>query len=329
MHRPSALSLGLALALVVASAVPAAAIRRCGDDVDGRRVTCRCGDVLVSSRTLTPKDRVTRGRCPMNGLVVSAPGPVTLALGGRTVAGEGQGIGILVLRGTVTLMGPGDVVGFGTGVQARSPNTLAAIVGVRVADNRGDGVVASGENYAIQGTVAERNGRDGFALWGGPFAVDGSRASDNGRYGFDVMAMGVLLGGGLGNEATGNADSGFWLHGEMYQMVGARASRNRGQGVMAAVTHSMFAHVRADENLSDGVRLMGPAIAFGDVTAERNRGVGVWVSGRGVDDQGGNAGLDNGGLMAPAYMASSMTPTMMSMVPGLAQCRVGTMGTCK
>jgi hypothetical protein len=327
-HRSSS-SVVLALALLVASVAPAAALRRCGDDVDGQRVACRCGDLLVGSRTLTAKDRVTREHCPGNGLLVSADGPVTLTLGGRTLAGEGQGVGILVLRGTLTLVGPGDVVGFGTGIQVRGAKGLAGIVGVRVAENHADGIVASGDGFSIQGTVAERNGRDGFALWGGPFAVDGCRASDNGRYGFDVMAMGVLLGGGLGNEATGNRDGGFWLHGEMYQMMGARASQNRGEGVMAAVTHSMFAHISADDNLSHGVRLMGPAIAFGDVTAARNRGVGVWVSGPGVDDQGGNSGVDNGGSMAPAYMGSDMTPMMMSMMPGLSQCRVGTMGTCK
>ena len=55
-------------------------MRRCGDDVDGhgRAVPCACGDLLVSSRALGAADRLTHTRCRAMGLLVAAPGPVTL-----------------------------------------------------------------------------------------------------------------------------------------------------------------------------------------------------------------------------------------------------------
>src|SRR6266436_3215414 len=91
------------LSLWLCAARPAAAMRACGDDVDGhgKAVPCACGDLLVSSRALGAADRITREPCPGMGLLVAAPGPVTLAFTGRTIRGDGQGIGVLVVRGTL------------------------------------------------------------------------------------------------------------------------------------------------------------------------------------------------------------------------------------
>src|SRR5690349_10458592 len=54
-------------ALVYLAIVPAALAgpRACGDDVDGHgtAVPCRCGDVLVSGRTLADEDAVTQAPC--------------------------------------------------------------------------------------------------------------------------------------------------------------------------------------------------------------------------------------------------------------------------
>src|SRR5437016_9412953 len=144
------------LALLVALAGPARAVRPCGDDVDGhgKRIACACGDVLVSSRVLGPADEVTAAPCPANGLVVAASGPVTLDLGGRTIAGNGQGIGVLVVRGSLLLVGPGAIERFETGVRAEGDAPLARVTAVRVADNRLDGLVAHAEGYALQGSAA-------------------------------------------------------------------------------------------------------------------------------------------------------------------------------
>src|SRR5438094_4047287 len=176
--RRRALGLLMAAGLVLAAG-RASAMHRCGDDVGGKAVACRCGDLLVSSRTLGAADAVTQKPCAGNGLVVAASGPVRLDLGGRTIAGNGQGVGVLVVRGTLSLVGPGSIERFETGVRAQGEAPLASVVAVRLAGHRLDGLVAQGDGYSIEGSVAEGNG----------------------RYGFKLVGMGAHVGGGIGNEA--------------------------------------------------------------------------------------------------------------------------------
>jgi len=69
------LVLALSFAVWLCAARPVAAMRACGDDVDGhgKAVPCACGDLLVSSRALGAADRITRESCPAMGLLVAAP----------------------------------------------------------------------------------------------------------------------------------------------------------------------------------------------------------------------------------------------------------------
>src|SRR3989442_9170585 len=317
----------VALALLLALARPARAIRSCGDDVDGhgRRVACACGDLLVSSHVLGPADEVTTKRCPAAGLLVAASGPVTLDLGGRTIAGSGQGVGIQVVRGSLVLIGPGGVERFSVGVLAHGMQALRSAVNVRLVGNRLDGLVAQGDGLTVVGSVADGNGRNGFSLAGTNYALDGNRASGNGRHGFKLMGMGTHVGGGFGNEAIGNGGSGFWLQGGMHQVVGATANRDRMHGIMATVAHTLVSGVPADADLRNGLWAMGPGVTVGDSSATGNRGLGIWVMGKGVVDQGGNHGVDNLGVMdaygRPSRMMSDMAP--------LIQCRIGMMGECR
>src|SRR5438132_10627213 len=179
-HRTVRVIRLLTLLSIVLAAGPASAFRRCGDDVDGRAVPCACGDLLVGSHRLGPTDPVTTSRCAGNGLVVDGSGPVTLDLGGRTIAGNGQGVGVLVVHGTLSLVGPGSIERFETGVRAEGDAPLARVTAVRVADNRLDGLAAHAEGYALQGSVAEGDGRDGFALDGAGYALDGNSAAAHG-----------------------------------------------------------------------------------------------------------------------------------------------------
>ena len=317
----------VALALLLALAGPARAIRPCGDDVDGhgKRVACACGDLLVSSRVLGPVDEVTTQRCPAYGLLVAASGPVTLDLGGRTIAGSGQGVGIHVVRGSLVLIGPGAVEQFSVGVLAHGMQALRSAVNVRLVGNRLDGLVAQGDGFTVVGSVAEGNGRDGFSFAGSNYALDGNRASENGWDGFRLLGMGTHVGGGFGNEAIGNRGVGFWVQGGMHQIVGATANGNRMHGIMATVAHTLFSGVQADANLRNGLFAMGPGITVGNSSATGNRGLGIWVMGKGVVDQGGNHGVDNLGVMdaygRPSRMMSDMAP--------LIQCRIGMMGECR
>ena len=322
------LALTLSLAVWLCAARPAAAMRACGDDADGhgKAVPCACGDLLVSSHTLGAADRITREPCPGMGLLVAAPGPVTLAFGGRTIRGLGQGFGVLVARGTLSLQGPGAIEGFGTGVLARGPRALASAMGMRFSGNHMDGLFAESDGYTIQGSVAENNGHDGFALGGRGNAVDGNRAAGNRRHGFNIWGMGAHVGGGLGNEAVGNGNTGFWLHGTMHQVVGATAAGNGRDGVFGKVMHTLLSDVRADQNGRVGLWAVGSAITIAVNEAARNRGFGVWVMGRDIDDRGGNQGVDNAGIMGPVDAPPAM---LRDLDPGLLQCRIGMTGACR
>ena len=233
---------------------------------------------------------------------------------------------MLVVHGTLSLVGPGSIERFETGVRAEGDAPLASVTAVRVADNRLDGLVAHAEGYALQGSVAEGNGRDGFALAGAGYALDGNRAAANGRYGFKLVGMGAHVGGGLGNEARDNGMDGFWLLGGLHQVIGATAVRNGGHGLVASVMHTLFASIDADTNGRSGLVASGPALVVRDSTATGNRTFGIWVMGPGAEDGGGNRGTGNTGLMGPQGHGSEMMNTMMA---PLVQCRIGMMGACR
>ncbi|HTC23744.1 MAG TPA: right-handed parallel beta-helix repeat-containing protein [Gemmatimonadales bacterium] len=317
-------TLAFTASLLLLTARPGQAMRACGDDVDGhgKRVPCACGDLLVSSRTLRRADRITRKRCRGTGLMIAAPGPVTLAFDGHTIRGQGQGVGVLVVRGSLSLRGPGTIEGFGTGAAARGPTALASAVGMRFAGNRAQGLAVESDGYTIQGNVAENNGRDGFALDGKGYAVDGNRATGNQRYGFYMLGMGAHVGGGLGNEAVQNAKAGFWLYGMWHQEAGATSTGNGDYGFYSMLWNASLTDIRTDDNASDGLRAMGMSIAVQGSSASGNQGFGVWVTGGTLDDRGGNSGADNAGLAG----ATALPPMMLrENSPALIQCRVGTM----
>ena len=303
-------------------------MRACGDDVDGhgKTVPCACGDLLVSSRTLGAADRIIKTPCPGMGLIVAAPGPVTLAFGGHTLRGQGQGVGVLVARGRLALQGPGEVAGFGTGVLARGPHALASVVALRFSHNAMTGLWIQSDGYTVTGSVAEDNGMDGFALGGHGYALDGNRAEGNHRHGFFLGGRGAHVGGGLGNEAVANGQAGFWVQGMLHQVVGATAVGNGRDGVSARVMHALVADVRADQNGRNGLWARGGGIAIANNRATANRGFGVWVMGPAVDDRGGNQGTDNAGIMGPVAGPPAM---LLERDPGLLQCRIGMTGACR
>jgi hypothetical protein len=319
----SRLALWLAvLPLALFTATPASAGRACGDRVEGRKrpVPCACGDVLVSSRTLTRKDPIVGRPCPRGGLIVRADGAVTLALGGLTIQGTGQGVGVLVSSGTLSVVGPGAIEGFQTGIFARGETALASVLGIRLAHNKADGLFAQGSGYSIQANVAEANGRDGFFTGGTGFAADGNVSSGNGRYGFNICGMGAHIGGGVGNTADDNRMGGFFVRGMMHQLVGVTANHNGSHGVFASVMHVLFSGVHADENLGSGLKVMGGAdISVGDSSATGNRGMGIMVMSMAPEDAGGNTGAGNFGLPPVSDSPRSAGATSNPMV----QCQIG------
>jgi len=126
-----------ALFMVVVLCPPALASTLCGDDVDGQRVACSCGDTVVSSTRLRQEDPVVNQRCSHNGLQLRAAGSIdslVLDLAGFTLTGSGSGTGILVLdggsQGAVIVGGnpsePGHVAGFRRGIRTHGRRGLKA-----------------------------------------------------------------------------------------------------------------------------------------------------------------------------------------------------------
>jgi len=202
---PSRLLLPLLTVLVLAG--PAAA-RRCGDDVDGRRVPCRCGDVIVGSVRLDGRDPITHATCDGDGLVVDvrAGDAAVIDLGGATITGGGRGVGLSVIgggRGGATLRGPGTIAGFDTGVVAR-PGTLAEATDLVARGNRSDGFRLAGSGFAVVRCQATGNGRQGFVLRGDGYRAEGCTATGNGRDGIDVAGRNAVLDAGAGNLSRDN-----------------------------------------------------------------------------------------------------------------------------
>ena len=189
-----------ALILLVSQAATAVA-GVCGDDVDGQRVACACGDTVVSDVRLQRSDPIATGACRDDGLVIDAAGDVeslTVDLGGLGLVGSGSGIGIQVRDGGASgayLIGgpdgrPGQVAGFRVGVSARSSRGIRGAANLIVSGNEQDGIQLSGRSATLSGVVADENGRSGVNARGRDHALEGVAASGNGRHDLRVSGNG-------------------------------------------------------------------------------------------------------------------------------------------
>jgi hypothetical protein len=191
----------------------------CGDDVDGVRVACKCGDTVISNTRLRGTDPVAAAQCSRDGLLVDAgdgaPGLI-LDLGGQTVKGAGEGYGIRVLdggTGGVIITGgsaavPGTVASFRIGISARGKNVLSEVENVVVTGCKRDGIVIHTDGGKVEGVVVERNGRDGLRVRGRSQSLEGVMASENRRDGLRLSGRdNSAVGGSYSNgrlDARGN-----------------------------------------------------------------------------------------------------------------------------
>src|SRR5512139_3286279 len=189
--------------LVLSAGVASAS--NCGDDVDGQRVPCACGDTVISDTRLVKTDPVVTQRCPDDGLTVRAAGQVeslTLDLAGLPLTGQGSGIGIHVLdggsAGAILIGGkdggPGQVAGFRVGISARGSRGIRAAENLIVLGNETDGVQVSGRGAALSGVVSDDNGRSGVRAHGRDHSLEGVSAAGNGRYDLRVSGNGHYVG---------------------------------------------------------------------------------------------------------------------------------------
>lgn len=250
----------------------AASAAICGDDADGRRVPCACGDDVTSNTRLRPTDPVVAERCPVNGLTLSAPADVesiTLDLAGLSIRGSGVGIGIRVRRGgcdgSVITGGAteerGTIAGFGTGIRAHTPQALRRLERVVLRDNELDGLWLRTAGTMVLDVVAVDNGEDGIELHGDGGRLVGVTASGNRESGIRMAANGVIVDGSV----TANGQHGLVAHGARNDVSGLIASDNGGHGALIVGVANRSDGIVAENNALDGLRIGqgGAAMAGG------------------------------------------------------------------
>ena len=205
------MALATALAVCLLSPGPALA-KACGDDLDGQRVACSCGDVVVASVTLRDDDPVVADApCLHNGLTIRAPrgaGAVTLDLGGNSLLGAGLGTGVNVVSGGAggALVRGGDgseIVGFTYGLRSRGRSVRARVEELGLRANRRSGLVARGDGVELVNVRSSANGRHGLDLAGDNGVLSGVISTGNLESGARLVGNGFTVRADLdGNGAA-------------------------------------------------------------------------------------------------------------------------------
>jgi hypothetical protein len=260
-ERTSVWTLALAFGLLLAG--PHAALAGfCGDDVDGERVACACGDEVVSDATLSPGDPITAAPCTGDGLVVSVPrgsDGVTVDLGGVSIVGSGRGIGIRVVDGGrlgSRIVGGGpesalaEISNFRTGIRASGTSDLVEVSNVRLYHNSGDGLHVASTGVRVVDVISEQNGRDGVSVVGKGAEVGGVVADSNADDGVSVRGRGASVSA----EATGNLGHGLIVSGRGNRVDNSASSGNGGLGIMTSGSDLEVGDVEIGDNLQGDMK---------------------------------------------------------------------------
>ncbi len=227
----------VALALSISSSSSA---KVCGDDIDGVRIACACGDVVASDSTLRPTDPVVLERCPGFGLILRADPlaeSITLDLGGLALRGSDRLFGILVDRGgnegATIVGGPrgrvGYVTGFATGLSVPNPHALARVARVVARGNHSEGFLIRHRGAFVIDCAAEDNGGHGFQIMGRGGRFLNLRAERNGRNGITIRSPGATVVA----VTQDNAENGVVSDGPRSDLNGVTARNNGRHGVVA------------------------------------------------------------------------------------------------
>jgi hypothetical protein len=259
--RTGVWTLALALGLPMAGPVTALA-GFCGDDVDGQRIACACGDEVVSDATVSPGDPITGAPCSGDGLVVSVPrgdDGVTITLNGVSIVGTGRGIGIRVVDGgsvgsSIVGSGPeselAEISHFRTGIRASGSHDLAEVSGVHLHHNTGDGLHVASAGVRVENVVSEHNGRDGVSVYGRGVAVNGVIAESNADDGVNVRGHGA----NVSAEASGNLGHGLVVTGRGNRVEESSATGNGGVGIATSGRDLEVGAIESGDNLEGDIR---------------------------------------------------------------------------
>ncbi len=246
------LSIAFATFVALLSSTSTAHAEVCGDNVDGARVACACGDVVVADTVLIAGDPVVSQRCPIDGLILRTPAladSLTLDLGGFAIVGSGIGHGIRVESGGndgARIIGgeagaPSEIVGFGTGIVAAKAGTLARIENVAVKGSRHDGMRLRVSGALLINVTAEDNGGDGLSVSGSGGRLVGVTSSGNAGSGVRLTTKRTIVEA----AADDNGRHGVVVAGGGNDLSGVTARNNGGHGVIARAGRHKTAGVRA------------------------------------------------------------------------------------
>ncbi len=262
---PRRLWLVAAVCVLLPATVERAAAGACGDNVDGKRVACACGDVVVADTVLWPTDPVVTETCSDDGLTIVAASDaerLTLNLGGQSIVGRGHGTGIRVSRGGhlgAVIIGGDDgdtraeIARFNTGIRATGRDVLSEVRSIDIHDNTADGLFIHASGVRIEDVRTESNGRDGVALAGHGNQVSDVTADDNLQDGLKVRGSAATLAA----DTRRNRRNGVDLGGRGHRVEGLRSAQNGGAGVLATGSGHDISATQALDN--GGGDLAGPA----------------------------------------------------------------------
>jgi hypothetical protein len=247
------------VAATLASTSPALA-KECGDDLEGRRVACACGDTVVSDTVLRPEDPVVRGRCFEGGLVVHARGlaeTLRLNLAGLSIVGSGIGDGISIVAGGSegadviggTSERRGEIVGFGTGVNVRTARAARRIEFLEVEGQRHEGLLLRSAGTFVTDVRALRNGGDGVRISGEGGRLFGIEAFENHGAGVRVASNYTIVAA----RAERNREHGIIVRGANVTLDGSVATNNTGYGVLVGGRRCSATDVVTADNTRGGL----------------------------------------------------------------------------
>jgi parallel beta-helix repeat protein len=249
------MSLRLKLALTVIAATIAAGggvgAARSADDVE-------CGSVVTEDTTLTHD----LSGCPGTGLIVAGT-DVTLDLGGHTVSGTGNGFGIQVRAGGVTVQN-GTVSSFGSGIDGegdfRPGPAGGTIRDVTITSNGAAGIVLINvDDWRIDSDVVFGNDTGIFFSRTRTTVVTDSFVAQNAGAG--IFSVSSSDGNTFsGNRVLHNDGDGILVSNSTSRIIGNRASFNGGNGIVLHESPG-FSDVIAD-NVADGNGQLGITADF-------------------------------------------------------------------